>query len=259
MLHIQQFVKAKSVEEAYTLLTKNRNNVIIAGMMWLKMQDRHVPVAIDLSNLHLDMIEEDENGFLIGAMTSLRDLELHEGINSCFHNILKDALQDIVGVQFRNGATVGGSIYSRFGFSDVLTALLCLDCEVVLHKGGRIPLKTYAQMPYERDIITHIYIRKEVLEASFVCVRKSATDLSVLNVAIARLKDNYRIAVGATPKKAQCYIVDATLDKNSIAKNMAKEIVCGDNMRASKEYRSKLVEALIIRALTNIEEGTSCK
>ena len=68
MLTIQQYCKAKSLDEAYELLQKNRMNQIIAGMLWLRMQERTIPVAIDLCDLHLDMIEEDEDSFTIGAM-----------------------------------------------------------------------------------------------------------------------------------------------------------------------------------------------
>ena len=114
MLTIQQYCKAKSLDEAYELLQKNRMNQIIAGMLWLRMQERTIPVAIDLCDLHLDMIEEDEDSFTIGAMTSLRALETHEGLQEAFGSLLKDALKDIVGVQFRNTATLGGSLYSRF-------------------------------------------------------------------------------------------------------------------------------------------------
>ena len=39
----------------------------------------------------------------------------------------KESLCHIVGVQFRNCATVGGSIYGRYGFSDVLTMFLGMD------------------------------------------------------------------------------------------------------------------------------------
>ena len=136
MLTIQQYCKAKSLDEAYELLQKNRMNQIIAGMLWLRMQERTIPVAIDLCDLHLDMIEEDEDSFTIGAMTSLRALETHEGLQEAFGSLLTDALKDIVGVQFRNTATLGGSLYSRFGFSDVLCALLCLDAEVIRHQGA---------------------------------------------------------------------------------------------------------------------------
>ena len=65
MLTIQQYCKAKSLDEAYELLQKNRMNQIIAGMLWLRMQERTIPVAIDLCDLHLDTIQEDENGFLM--------------------------------------------------------------------------------------------------------------------------------------------------------------------------------------------------
>ena len=101
MLTIQQYCKAKSLDEAYELLQKNRMNQIIAGMLWLRMQERTIPVAIDLCDLHLDMIEEDEDSFTIGAMTSLRALETHEGLQEAFGSLLTDALKDIVGVQFR--------------------------------------------------------------------------------------------------------------------------------------------------------------
>ena len=56
MLTIQQYCKAKSLDEAYELLQKNRMNQIIAGMLWLRMQERTIPVAIDLCDLHLDMM-----------------------------------------------------------------------------------------------------------------------------------------------------------------------------------------------------------
>ena len=75
MLKIQQYKKAETLEEAYELLSKNRNNQIIAGMLWLKMEDRIIPQAIDLELLHLDQIEEDDEKFTIGAGVTLRTLE----------------------------------------------------------------------------------------------------------------------------------------------------------------------------------------
>ena len=48
-------------------------------------------------------------------------------------------MSHIVGVPFRNCATVGGSVFSRFGFSDLTCALLALDASVVLYRGGELP------------------------------------------------------------------------------------------------------------------------
>ncbi|MGN1181690.1 MAG: FAD binding domain-containing protein, partial [Faecalibacillus sp.] len=117
MLKIQKYTRVKNLDEAYTILNKNRNNMIIGGMMWLKMSHRLIPEAIDLSDLNLNSIEEKENEFQIGCMCTLRQLEVHQSLNQLCQNMIRDALCDIVGVQFRNMATIGGSLFSRFGFS----------------------------------------------------------------------------------------------------------------------------------------------
>ena len=76
MLNIQEYVRPQSLEEAYELV-QNRKNIIVGGMLWLKMMNRSVEKAIDLCDLHLDTIEEDDEQFTIGAMVTLRKLETH--------------------------------------------------------------------------------------------------------------------------------------------------------------------------------------
>ena len=49
---------AESLEQAWELNQKGRNNVIIGGNLWLKMGNRNILNAIDLSTLGLDRIEE---------------------------------------------------------------------------------------------------------------------------------------------------------------------------------------------------------
>lgn len=105
------------------------------------MQNRTILTAIDLCDLKLDQIEETENEIIIGSMVSLRQLELHRGLNNYTQNSVRDAVKDIVGVQFRNLATVGGSIWGRFGFSDVLTVFLAMDTYVELYQVGEYHLE----------------------------------------------------------------------------------------------------------------------
>lgn len=81
MLNIREYVKVQSLEEAYELNQK-RTNKVIGGMLWMKMGSRNIQKAIDLSGLGLDKIEETEEEFRIGCMTTLRDLELHPGLEA---------------------------------------------------------------------------------------------------------------------------------------------------------------------------------
>jgi len=115
---------------------------VLGGMIWLKMENINVGTAIDLSGLGLDTIEETEGSFSIGAMVTLRQLEEHAGLAAYTHGAVKEALRHIVGVQLRNLATVGGSIYSRFGFSDVLTLFMAMDCSWSCTRVNHIPARS---------------------------------------------------------------------------------------------------------------------
>ena len=79
--------------------------------------------------------------------------------NSSGINIAK-ALSPIVGVQFRNQATVGGSIFGRYGFSDVLTVLLAMDTFVELYNGGTVRLSEFVNRKMDKDLLISVIVRK---------------------------------------------------------------------------------------------------
>ena len=116
VLKFGTYVRVGNAAEAYELLQKNRNNKIAGGGIWMRLGSRRVATAIDLSACGLDQIEETETEFRIGAMCTLRQLERHVELNALVNHVFEFAVHDIVGVQLRNTATVGGSIYGRFGF-----------------------------------------------------------------------------------------------------------------------------------------------
>lgn len=255
MLTIDQYVRAESLEQAYELCQK-RNHVVLGGMLWLKMQDRKVGTAIDLCGLGLDRITETERAFELGAMVPLRALETHEGLNAMTRGAFARSVEHIVGVQFRNCATVGGSVYGRFGFSDVLTLLLALDCDVELYKAGRMPIAQFAALPYDRDILTHIYIKKTPgLAVHYQSVRATQTDFPILTCAAARTADGaYRFAIGARPMKAMLVCPTAAPDELPAAVQAA--VPTGSNLRGSAAYRTHLVGVLVkraVQALGNLE------
>lgn len=252
MMTIREYKKAESLEEAWQLNQKKQNRVL-GGMIWLKMENINVGTAIDLSGLGLDTIEETEEGFAIGAMVTLRQLELHEGLAAYTEGAVRESVRHIVGVQLRNLATVGGSLYSRFGFSDVLTIFLALNASVELYKGGVVPLSEYAQRPYDRDILVRVLVPKEHARFCYQSVRNSQTDIPVLTCAAARLQDgSYRFAVGARPLKAVLYEEPAA-PAQQLAETIQQQVVTGSNMRGSAEYRRHLTGVLVRRAAEELE------
>ena len=263
MITIQNYIRAKSLEEAWQL-NQNKRNRILGGMLWLRLGRGSVNTAIDLCDLGLDTIEESEEQFSIGAMTTLRSLETHEGLNAYSENAVANALGHIVGVQFRNMATVGGSIWGRFGFSDVLTVFLAMDSYVELYKGGIIPLEQFAAMKYDNDILVRLIVKKtDSLNAgkiAYTSMRNQSTDFPVLALAVSCINGEYRASIGARPSRAVIIRDEHGILKNGITEASAKSFAAyaaektptGSNVRGSAAYRTHLIKVLTERSLLEL-------
>ncbi len=260
MLRIREYRRVESLEEAYELNQKKTNR-IIGGGLWMKIGDRNLMTAIDLSGLGLDQISETEEEFVIGCMTPLRELEINKRLNEYTHGAVRESLRHIVGVQFRNCATIGGSIWGRYGFSDVLTMFLAMDTWVELYDAGRIPLTEFVNRKKDNDILVNIIVRKQPLFVCYMSQRNSKTDFPVLTCTASLIGEEARTVIGARPARA--VVVE---DKESILKNFkhmtnkqrtesiekfaeyaAEHVTTAGNMRASAEYRTLLVKVLIRR------------
>ncbi len=261
MLTIQKYVRAKSLEEAWEL-NQQKNNRILGGMLWMRLSSSSVNTAIDLCELHLDTIEENEEAFVIGASVPLRDLEQHEGLQAYTRGAVKEALKGIVGVQFRNTATIGGSLWGRFGFSDVLTVFLALDSCVELYRGGIVPLEEFVKMKQDNDILVRLIVKKTPGRIVYQSMRNQRTDFPVITCCVSRLGPAYRAVVGARPQRAMA-VYDAnhllegeiTPEKaEAFADFVAKQVPTGSNTRAGAAYRSHLIRVLTARALHTLTE-----
>ena len=213
MLKIKSYVKVKSIAEAYELNQK-KTALVLGGMVWLKMGNRNISTAIDLSGLGLDTVQETDDEFVIGCMTPLRELEINKRLNEYTHGAVRESLRHIVGVQFRNCATIGGSIWGRYGFSDVLTMFLAMDTWVELYDAGRIPLTEFVNRKKDNDILVNIIVRKQPLFVCYMSQRNSKTDFPVLTCTASLIGEEARTVIGARPARA--VVVE---DKESILKN----------------------------------------
>lgn len=272
MFYYNQYVRAQSLDEAYELYQK-KPNFVLGGMLWLKMKNKTLGTAIDLCDLGLDQIDEDENEFRIGAYATLRQIETHEALNAYTHGAIAESVRHIVGVQFRNVATVGGSIWGRFGFSDVMTIFRALGAKVQLHKAGIMDLDEFAALPRTtRDVLVSVIVPKNAKGVVYLSQRNQSTDFPVLTCAVANRSGRYVAVIGASPYMAEPVwdedgILDclanektegnAALTDNSetnakidkFAEYVAEHIRFGSNIRAGAEYREIICRVLTRRAV----------
>lgn len=261
MLKIKSYERVNSIAEAYELNQK-KSACVLGGMVWLKMGNRNVSTAIDLSGLGLDTIQELEDEYVIGCMTSLRDLEMNQALHEFSQGAIRESLRHIVGVQFRNCATVGGSIFGRYGFSDVLTMFLAMDTWVDMYQAGRIPLTEFVKQKKDRDILQAVIIKKTPLKSVYLSQRNSETDFPVLTCSASLVGETPRTVIGARPGRAMLLEDSQGILKNfcemskkekagavkKFAEYAAEHVPVGGNMRGSEEYRRLLTEVLTRRA-----------
>lgn len=262
MLTINQYVRAESLEQAYELCQKKRN-VVLGGMLWLKMQHRNVETAIDLCDLGLDQITETPDSYTIGAMVSLRTLEQHAGLAALTQGAFAEALCHIVGVQFRNTATVGGSLFGRFGFSDVLTLFAVLDAKIELYHHGILSVAEFCALPRNtRDILVQVHVPKTQKRVVYLSQRNSATDFPVLTCAVALQDGKCQCAIGARPLAAVTFTDETGILQNGITPEsaeafgqmIAQKAEFGKDIRAGVEYRKRVCAVLVRRALLQAKE-----
>jgi CO/xanthine dehydrogenase FAD-binding subunit len=261
MLHIDNYLHASSLADAYDILTSVPGSVVLGGCGYLRLGRRRIGTAIDLSQLPLDGIAETDSTVEIGAMTTLRTIETHPLTGSLWGGVLPSALESIVGVQLRGCVTLGGTVAGRYPFSDPITALVALDGTVQLYHQGPAALTEYLAAKPEPDIVEKILLPRDGRLAAFASVRRSATDFAVLNVAVARCADGFRLVVGSRPGRAmRAVLAEAYLNQHGLdgrtateaGRMVAEELAFGDNSRASGAYRRAVCPVLIERALEEV-------
>lgn len=244
-MKIQTFVKPKNLHETQKYLLSQDKATIVGGGVFLKLQKRNVPLAIDLSLLDLDYIKEEGHYIRIGAMTNLRSIETA----AILPLALTTSVRQIGGVGLRNLVTVGGSVCGRYPFSDINTALLALDATLRFYERGEVSLETFLEGDYNhKDILIEVII-PQLKASGFKCFKSVYTDFSLVNVAVSYDKE-WRIAIGARPG-GPVLIRKEHLEASDIP-DLLDGVAFGDDSRAGKAYRQALAEILLDEAMEEV-------
>jgi len=256
MFRFEQIRRSKSKKDALEILRQGETK-ILAGGTYLKFTKKKTKTALDISNLGLDYIQDNGVSIDIGAMSTLRSLETSKIITDNFDGILSNASSCILGVQFRNLATIGGAVISKSGFSNLITCLLSLQAKLVFLSGKTISMEKFLSSKIKEDILEKIVIKKDFKACSFQIMQNTALDLATLNIAVAKSVGKINIAVGARPQVAQL-AKEAAIEyskSGDIKKTITialKELVFQSNLRASQKYRVLLCDSLMTKALMEV-------
>jgi CO/xanthine dehydrogenase FAD-binding subunit len=278
-----EYLEPKTTADACRMLEDRAGRArVLAGGTDLVIQmeiGRHCPEAVlflgrlpELREIRFD----PRDGLTIGAMATLREIELHPAVQERYPVLARGAAE-VGSVQIRNLATLGGNMCNASPSADTSPSLLALDAEVRIlgPKGERtVPITDFWTGPGRTvlepgEIVTGVHLPvPHANTRSFyykLAVRK-AMDLAMVGVAVTVAPrngsfDQVRIALGAVAPtalratEAEALVTGKPVTDDAIQQAAQKAMETArpiSDQRASAEYRREMVGALTMRALRQL-------
>jgi carbon-monoxide dehydrogenase medium subunit len=279
------YIRPGTIEEAIAALKANDEPYLLAGgtdlLIGMKTKAVKPECLIDMKGISgMDGIEYN-NGFKLGALATVRDIEVSPLIREKIP-ALSQAAATLGSIQIRNRATIGGNLCHGSPAADMAAMLLAMNCEVSIatDKGEKtIGLDQFFTGPNstvvgKHELLSQISIPKKMEQFKGVYLKhgpRKAMDIGIVNIAILldadlnnRFCNQVMIALGAvapTPiraQKAEALLNGKELKPDLIQKaaqaaaNEAKPIT---DFRATAGYRKDLVESLVRTGIQQILES----
>lgn len=280
------YIRPRNLAEALRALADVPGTRLVAGGTDLvpALRDRAIrpPALVDVSELkELRLVVSGQDGLEIGAACRLAEIERDERIPA----VLRKACALVGTPQVRNLATVGGNVCNASPAGDTITPLLALDAVVKVRSTSglrTIPLTELFVGPKKttlgsQELVVAFGVPKEAAArgGGFEKIgRRREVVISQVNVAVTvAIKENgaievIRLAVGSVaPTALRLKAVEDRLCGQTPSPGLAEEagrLVAQEikpisDVRATAEYRRRVIAVLSRRALTTAlrEAGVS--
>jgi CO/xanthine dehydrogenase FAD-binding subunit len=129
---VEEYFLPQSIDETISILDDPDQDLLVlaGGTLAMPLINEGISTpqkVVGLKNAGLNYLNRDNDELVIGATTTLTQLESQDEIP-----ILKDAARAVGGWAICNMATVGGNLFAPPPGGDFAVALLALDSEVVI-------------------------------------------------------------------------------------------------------------------------------
>jgi aerobic carbon-monoxide dehydrogenase medium subunit len=264
---------AESPDHAVELLGRYGDEAkLLAGgqslLNLMKLRFAQPSALVDIGRLaELAYIREDGDRIAIGALTRYEDAHRDALLNQqC--PLLAHACGEVGDPQVRHMGTIGGAVAHGDPASDVPTALVALEADIVVRGPGgerTVPARDFFRSQFEtalepQDLLTEVRVPKVAGHGwSYLKFHPRAQDWAIVGVAALVERSNGGIGraavaltnMGSTPLRAGA--VEQALSTGESPERAAEAAAEGtspvSDPFASAEYRRYLAPILVRRAL----------
>jgi carbon-monoxide dehydrogenase medium subunit len=266
-----EWLAPRSLDEALALRTEHRDDAtVVAGGTFVAVllnQGFAQPAAfLSLRDVdELGRIDVEAGDLVLGAMTTHREVERSATVLAGWPGVA-EVFSVVATPRIRNQATVGGVVADADYASDPPAMLTALDARAVLRRpdaAREAPLAELIVGPYqttigEDELLTEIRVPAGTERAVYRKFRsRSREDLPCVGVAAAVHRGALRVVVGAACGSPLHLPEACALRKRAdVARAYAEGIDPVSDVRGSAEYRRRVVEVEVRRALEDMGWGS---
>jgi carbon-monoxide dehydrogenase medium subunit len=256
-----EYQKAKSVDEAAKIISKDSDAKVLAGgqslVATMKLRLSKPSTVVDLGTIKgLSGIKVDGKNVTVGAMARHAEVAASADVKKAIPALA--ALAGGIGDRMvRNMGTIGGSLANNDPAADYPAAVLGLGATVVTNKR-KIAADDFFKGLYETALGKGEIIEQVVFpipkRAAYMKFKNPASRFAIVGVFVADFGGNVRVAVtGAGP----CAFRVAAMEK-ALASKFAPESVANiavpekglnSDLHAKADYRAHLITVMARRAV----------
>ncbi len=280
-----EYFMPKTIEEARSLVLKYKGEAkIIAGGTDIVVQMKHKAVLpkhiINIRGISGQdyIIRDEKEGLRIGALATMRSIEVSPMVREKF-NILARAASMLGTWQVRNRATIAGNLCNAAPSAETAPPLIVLGAKAkIMGADGErtVPIENFFIGPGQTilkpgEILTEIQVPNLLPRSGGIYIKhtlRKALDLAIVGVAALVTMDgdilsDVKIALGAVaPTPVRATRAEDVLRGNKINDDLLQKAAqtafnqCSpiDDVRSSAEYRCKMIQVLVPRAIKQAVE-----
>lgn len=278
-----EFYEPTTLAEASRLFAEEHAQLLAGGtdiIIGMKALTETPQSVVSLQKIPgLDGITTDGDSINIGAMTTVREVELSGDVQQ-HHTALAEGASEIGSIQIRNLATIGGNIAHASPAADTVAGLLVADAQVDIASadGERsVPIDELFTGPGQTvltpgEIITRFRLPSPASGSHYIKHKiREVMDLAFIGVAAAINMDNGTItdariglaAVAPTPIRATEAedLLKGNAPTPELLEQAGEAAATGcspiSDLRCSAEHRREMVDVLTRRTLQYALERAS--
>ncbi len=280
-----EYLRPRTVDEALEIFQRTPGARYLAGGtdLLVKMQRRIERPDALISLRGIEELRRIEPGepFRIGAAVTVAEMARHPELSARFPLLLQGA-RALGSPQIRQVATVGGNLCNCSPCADTAPALLVYGARLELRgpAGKRqLPMGEFMRGPGQSclqpgELLCGVLLDPSPVGAKTIYIKKGRVKVDLALASLAALVvvekgklSEVRLAAGSVAPtclrlgRAEDVLRGKTLDEELLARAAraaAGEISPIDDVRASAEYRRRLIEVFLRRALDGLgREGAA--